>query len=159
MAWADSSSVEAWLARAASGDVVQPVLAALDGVRRDGWAVLAPAAGPDRGVDDEMSAGDLGAGATARGRAADEGPGPGVAAPGVPLVTEEIDDDEVVHVAEVDAPVFGLGGDVDLAVSCHLGDRMLTGFHLRQVGACVAAAAHELTRVTGGRRGGTPTPA
>jgi DNA-binding IclR family transcriptional regulator len=148
MAWTDAPTVEAWLARAAAVEAVRPALDALPAVARQGFAVMLaspewralstpPMNGADRGAGTDRSARRALLLAVAR----------------QPLLLTDLDDQRTYRPADVSAPVFGAGGQVELALSVTLPDGTeLGGPALRALGEQVVAAADELTADVRGRR-------
>jgi DNA-binding IclR family transcriptional regulator len=152
MAWSDSPSVEAWLARAPAAEVVRPALDALPALRRMGFAVTL---------------------ATPEWRALTE-PRPTLSAPGAPAGSEapgdelrrllgavahqrvlaaDIDPAATYLPAEVAAPVFSATGraDLELALTVPAGVD-LNGARVLALGREVAATADELTEAVRGQR-------
>ena len=152
MAWSDSPSVEAWLARAPAAEVVRPALDALPALRRMGFAVTL---------------------ATPEWRALTE-PHPTLSAPGAPAGSEapgdelrrllgavahqrvlaaDIDPAATYLPAEVAAPVFSATGraDLELALTVPAGVD-LNGARVLALGREVAATADELTEAVRGQR-------
>lgn len=146
MAWTDEPSIEAWLARAPTSEVVGRVLEALPGIREDGFATTLAsdewyrlmAAVQDGLAHDRMRAmlGDVGR----RG-----------------ALVAKIDDGRSYDVAAVSAPVFRGDGHVELALSVSAAPaggrgRPLSGVELRTLGNRVLAAARDLTAAVHGRQ-------
>jgi DNA-binding IclR family transcriptional regulator len=146
MAYADTVTVEAWLARAPSAEGSAVAAAVLPSIRADGysisrasdeWAALAgtgPASGSHPGEaatrDLLRAVADRHLLSSANGTAATD-----------PL-----------RIADVTAPVFGPRGDVGLVVSVTGDDRVRRWREARALAARVVDAARDLTDASGGRR-------
>jgi DNA-binding IclR family transcriptional regulator len=165
MAWSDALTRDAWLARAASIEVVAAAAAALPTVRESGYAVTL--------ASDEWRSltGPLRVGAAARSRAIGLAAVPAVGDGGnggdggdrrralllavsrQGLVLADVDDAASYVVADVAAPVFGVTGEVVLALSVTtVVDEALPGAAVRSLGRQVAHAGDALTAATQGRR-------
>lgn len=145
MAWADDPTAEAWLARAAASDSVGHGIAALPVIREMGVAItpatpaweqlvapVLPASGPP-GPDEQRRL----LAEVSRLR----------------LVGPEIDEGGTYRVADVEAPVFGSAGEVEVALGVTgLGGREVTGAELQKLATQVRAAAAALTAAIRGRR-------
>ncbi|HEY7071880.1 MAG TPA: helix-turn-helix domain-containing protein [Acidimicrobiales bacterium] len=143
MAWSDSASIEAWLARAPAADAVRPALDALPALRRQGFAVTL--ASPEwRALSEARPTGvapDPG-----NGEAGDEVRRLLAAVARQRVLAGDIDPGASYMPAEVAAPVFSSAGlvDLDLAVTVPAGED-LTGARVLALGREVADIAAELT--------------
>jgi DNA-binding IclR family transcriptional regulator len=149
MAWNDTPTVEAWLARARASELVPRAIESLAAIRSRGFGVTV--------ASPEGLAHSGGNGASELGGAAGT-----VLAAQRPLVAEagsdpmpvaEIDDETDYQMVSLAAPVFGAGGEVALAVSVSdvVGGR-IPGAELRTLGHRVVEAADRLTGAVHGRR-------
>ncbi|HEX6236765.1 MAG TPA: helix-turn-helix domain-containing protein [Acidimicrobiales bacterium] len=138
MAWADAPTVEAWLARTTAGESARRAIDALPVIRRlrvavtpasPAWARLSapvpPAADPPRHDEQRRLLAEVGR-----------------LAPVLP----EIDEGATYRVADIEAPVFGPGGEVEVALGLTgLGGRETTGAVLQKLVGQVRATASGLT--------------
>jgi DNA-binding IclR family transcriptional regulator len=148
MAWSDAPTVEAWLARAAAVEAVSAAIEALPVICRQGFAVTL--ASPEWRALSQPTAvsGDGSRDARLSARRALL-----VAVAHRPVLVAELDDERTYRPADVSAPVFGSGGQVELALSVTLeSEADLSGADLRALGARVAAAADDLTAAVSGHR-------
>jgi DNA-binding IclR family transcriptional regulator len=156
MAWSDSPTVEAWLARAPAAEVVRPALDALPALRRMGFAVTL--ASPEwRALTEPrpaLSTAGLGA--------ESEAPGADLrrllaAVAHQRVLAADIDPTATYLPAEVAAPVFSATGRADLALALTVPAGVdLNGARVLALGREVAATADELTEAVRGQRpGGT----
>ena len=145
VAWSDEPSVEAWLARAASGDAVRPALDALPVVRHRGFAVTL--ASPEwRALSDPRPAGEP-------APAPDEERRLLLAVARQPLLVGDLDAAATYRPAEVAAPVFSFTGEVELVLSlAGPAGEDVTGARMLALGAEVVAAATGLTDSVRGQR-------
>jgi DNA-binding IclR family transcriptional regulator len=156
MAWSDSPSVEAWLARAAAAEAVRPALDALAALRRLGFAVTL--ATPEWRALTEPRPPGSSAGADAD--ADREAPGDEVrrllaAVARQRVLAVDVDPAATYLPAEVAAPVFSATGRVELALAVTVPAGMdLTGAQVLVLGREVGAAADELTAAVRGQRPG-----
>jgi DNA-binding IclR family transcriptional regulator len=156
MAWSDSPSVEAWLARAAAAEAVRPALDALAALRRLGFAVTL--ATPEWRALTEPRPPGSSAGADAD--ADREAPGDEVrrllaAVARQRVLAVDVDPAATYLPAEVAAPVFSATGRVELALAVTVPAGMdLTGAQVLALGREVGAAADELTAAVRGQRPG-----
>jgi len=149
MAWSDSPSVEAWLARAPAAEVVRPALDALPALRRMGFAVTL--ATPEwRALTEPRP--------TLSAPAGSEAPGDELrrllgAVAHQRVLAADIDPAATYLPAEVAAPVFSATGraDLELALTVPAGVD-LNGARVLALGREVAATADELTEAVRGRR-------
>jgi DNA-binding IclR family transcriptional regulator len=145
MAYADTVTAEAWLARAPSAEGSAAAAAGLAAIRADGysitrasdgWAALAgaevrPAVGHDEAATRELL------------RA--------VADRHLLSSTDAPAETEQVRVADVTAPVFGAEGAVEIMVSVTDDDRVHGWYEARALAREVVDAARTLTGASGGR--------
>jgi DNA-binding IclR family transcriptional regulator len=145
VAWSDAPSVEAWLARAASGDAVRPALDVLPVVRRRGFAVTL--ASPEwRALSNPRPAGEPAPAPNEERRLL-------LAVARQPLLLGEVDPAATYRPAEVAAPVFSSTGEVELVLSlAGTADEDVTGARVLALGAEVAEAATGLTDSVRGQR-------
>jgi DNA-binding IclR family transcriptional regulator len=146
MAWSDGPSVEAWLARATSADVVPAAVEALPAIRLDEFVVTPATAEWCRLSEPRRARG--------RGRSAgsDDGRALLAALGRAPLVVTRLDDGRSYRVAELAAPVFWATGEVALVMTLSgLGGNERTGADVRLLAAEVTAAARGLTAAVRGR--------
>jgi len=149
MAWSDSPSVEAWLARAPAAEVVRPALDALPALRRMGFAVTL--ATPEwRALTEPRP--------TLSAPAGSEAPGDELrrllgAVAHQRVLAADIDPAATYLPAEVAAPVFSATGraDLELALTVPAGVD-LNGARVLALGREVAATADELTEAVRGQR-------
>ncbi|HZM40020.1 MAG TPA: helix-turn-helix domain-containing protein [Acidimicrobiales bacterium] len=152
LAWSDSPSVEAWLARAPAAEAVRPALDALPALRRLGFALTL--ASPEwRALTEPRPPGS-----TAGAPPDDEAPGEEVrrllaAVARQRVLAADVDPAATYLPAEVAAPVFSAAGraELTLAVTVPAGVD-LTGRQVLAVGREVGATADELTAAVRGRR-------
>ena len=149
MAWNDTPTVEAWLARARASALVPRAIESLTAIRARGFGVTV------------VSSGGLTQG-NGSGRSALDGPGGTVVAAQRPFVSAvaadpepvgDLDDDTEYPMAGLAAPVFGAGGEVVLTVSLSsvTGER-IPGDEVRALGDQLVEAADRLTGAVHGRR-------
>jgi DNA-binding IclR family transcriptional regulator len=149
MAWNDTPTVEAWLARARASALVPRAIESLAAIRARGFGVTI--------VSPERLAQGNGRGQSELGGAAGT-----VLAAQRPLVAEvapdpepvgDLDDDAEYVMGSLAAPVFGAGGEVALTVSLSsfLGTR-IPGGEVRALGHRLVEAADRLTEAVHGRR-------
>jgi DNA-binding IclR family transcriptional regulator len=155
MAWSDRPSVEAWLARAAAADAVDPSQAALSVIRRAGYAVTR--ASPELRLISRpvLPAGPAPTAADRRQRrpTSDEVRTLLAAIGRQHLLLTNSDDAGTYRIADVAAPVFDASGTVALVVALSgLDDGDLRGTEIRELGDQVAATADALTAAVRGRR-------
>jgi DNA-binding IclR family transcriptional regulator len=154
MAWSDSPTIEAWLARSVAVDAVRAAFEALPAVRDQGFGVMLGS--PEWRALSEPPAG--------WGRAAGDGDQDAQRAlllvvARQSLLVAELDDARTYPPAEICAPVFGSTGRVELVISLSLSrlaetkpETEATGAELRALGRQVVAAADEVTVAVRGRR-------
>ena len=151
MAWADTLTVEAWLARAASVEAVPPTLDALPVVRRQRFAVMLASPEWRRLSGALPSNGQVGS----AGAAPVEGETRRALLAAVArqrLLAVELDDSAGYRIADVIAPVFDAAGGVDLTLSLTVvDDRELRGAEVRALAGRVVEAADQLTGAICGR--------
>jgi DNA-binding IclR family transcriptional regulator len=137
MAWADPASVEAWLARAATVEVVGPAHDVLPVIRRRGFSVTL--ASPEwQQLSIPSATGLIRDLLSAIGRQ--------------PLLLGEIDEAATYRVGDVAAPVFDILGQVDLAIAVSgFDDQAIGGAALRELGERVVEAGNEVTLAITGR--------
>jgi DNA-binding IclR family transcriptional regulator len=143
MAFADPATVEAWLARAPSGECARAAAAALPVIREQGfivvrsnpeWRELTGAGARPSPVTD--------AGSLRRALAA---------ATGQDLILTDLDWSGPLVPSEVAAPVFGWNGAVDLCLSVTTtSDEAVPAPRIREWAAAVVAAAARLTDLARG---------
>jgi DNA-binding IclR family transcriptional regulator len=145
MAWVDEPAAEAWLARAAAADSVRQAIDALPRIRElgvaitpwsPGWAQLSapvpPGCGPPSHEDQRALFAEAG---------------------GLPGPVPNIDEGATYKLADVEAPVFGSHGQVEVGLGVTgLGGREVTGAELRKLVEQVQGAAARLTSAIRGRR-------
>lgn len=149
MAWADSPSVQAWLARAVSADAVRTSLDSLPVIRQQGcaitvasaeWVRLCEPAWPPLPGAGRLEAEEVRSLLGAVGRQE------------LNLPRSAIEDDARYRVAEVAAPVFGMDAGVELVVALSgLGGRDRVGAEIQVLTEHVVGAARSLTEAVGGR--------
>ena len=149
MAWSDSPSVEAWLARAPAAEVVRPALDALPALRRMGFAVTL--ATPEwRALTEPRP--------TLSAPAGSEAPGDELrrllgAVAHQRVLAADIDPAATYLPAEVAAPVFSATGRADLGLALTVPAGVdLNGARVLALGREVAATADELTEAVRGQR-------
>jgi len=152
MAWSDSPSVEAWLARAPAAEVVRPALDALPALRRMGFAVTLATAEWRALTEPRPTLSALSA------PAGSEAPGDELrrllgAVAHQRVLAADIDPAATYLPAEVAAPVFSATGraDLELALTVPAGVD-LNGARVLALGREVAATADELTEAVRGQR-------
>jgi DNA-binding IclR family transcriptional regulator len=148
MAWNDTPTVEAWLARARASALVPRAIESLAAIRARGFGVtVASPGGLAQGNGSGQS--ELGGAGT-------------VLAAQRPLVAEvapdpepvgDLDDDTEYPMASLAAPVFGAGGEVVLTVSLSsVSGEPLPGAEVSALGHRLVEAADRLTGAVHGRR-------
>jgi len=144
MAWSDSASIEAWLARAPAADAVRPALDVLPALRSLGFAVTL--ASPEwRALSEPRAAGSLPDPNNGES-AGDEMRRLLAAVARQRVLAGDIDPGATYMPAEVAAPVFSSSGAVDLALAVTVpAGEALTGARELALGREVAATAAELT--------------
>jgi len=150
VAWSDSPSVEAWLARAPAAEAVRPALDALPALRHLGFAVTL--ASPEwRALTEPRPPGST--------PVADaEAPGDDVrrllaALARQRVLAADVDPAVTYLPAEVAAPVFSADGRAELALAVAVPAGVdLTGAQVLALGREVGATADELTAAVRGRR-------
>ncbi|HET6953841.1 MAG TPA: helix-turn-helix domain-containing protein [Acidimicrobiales bacterium] len=144
MAWSDGPTTQAWLARAAAAEAVQPAVDALPAIRARGFGVTLASPEWSTLVLPRPSAPPA---ADASQRALL------LAVARQALLPAALDGPAVYRPAEVAAPVFGSGGRVDLVVSVATPEgEGMTGSQLADLGRMVVAAADALTASVRGHR-------
>jgi DNA-binding IclR family transcriptional regulator len=155
MAWSDSPSVEAWLARAPAAEAVRPSLDALPALRRLGFAVTL--ASPEwRALAEPRPPGST-AGADADGDEDRDAPDDVrrllAALARQRVLADDVDPAATYLPAEVAAPVFSATGRAELALAVTVPAGVdLTGAQVLALGREVGATADELTAAVRGRR-------
>lgn len=152
MAWSDSPSVEAWLARAPAAEAVRPALDALPALRQLGFALTL--ASPEwRALTEPRPPGS-----TAGAQADNEAPGGEVrrllaAVARQRVLAVDVDPAATYLPAEVAAPVFSAAGRAELALAVTVPAGVdLTGRQVLALGREVGDTADELTAAVRGRR-------
>jgi DNA-binding IclR family transcriptional regulator len=146
MAWSDSPTVEAWLARAPAAEAVRPTVELLPAIRQRRFTVML--ASPEwRALSGSAPVNDNGAGSgvpsTPRGLL--------MTVAHQPLLVPDLDDEATYRPADVAAPVFGGEGGVELALSVTFpSDRDMSGAEIRALAQRVVDAADGLTAAVRG---------
>jgi hypothetical protein len=148
MAWNDTPTVEAWLARARASALVPRVLESLPAIRARGFGVTV--ASPDW-VAHRNGNGPSEFGGAAATVLAAQRPLVAEAAP-EPVLVADLDDEAEYQMVSLAAPVFGAEGEVVLTVSVSsaAGER-IPGAEVRAMGDTVVDAADRLTDEVHGR--------
>ena len=153
MAWADSLTAEAWLARAGSVEAVRPAFDALPVIRQKGfsvtldspeWRALTVPTGRTGGSGGPGGAADAGDPDVQRALLA--------AVSRQSLLETAIDETTSYRPAEIDAPVFDATGRVELVVSLIPDGRDVSGRRVLELAQRLVAAADRLTDAVRGRR-------
>lgn len=149
MAWNDTPTVEAWLARARASALVPRVIESLAAIRDRGFGVTV--ASPEWLAQGNGRA-ESGLGGAAGTVLAAHRPVVADAAPD-PEPVAELDDDTRYPMPGLAAPVFGAGGEVVLAVSLSsVSGEPMPGAEVSALGHQLVEAADRLTGAVHGRR-------